>query len=45
MPEVIARYRTSPTSMLSLTNLSTTDAYAALIQRHPQLFQGAEPPL
>jgi hypothetical protein len=37
VPEIIARYRDSPSSMLSETNLSTTDAYAALVEHAPRL--------
>ena len=29
----------------SVTNLSTTDAYVALIERHPGLMEGVTPPL
>ena len=43
--EIVARYRTSATSMISFTNLSTTTAYAALIHRHSKLFAGIQPPL
>jgi hypothetical protein len=45
VPEIVGRYRVSPTSMIALTNISTTAAYAALIERHPNLFEGAVPPL
>jgi hypothetical protein len=43
--EILARYRASETSMLSLTKLSHTDAYAKLINRHPRLMAGLKPPL
>ena len=42
VPEMIARYRVSPSSMLSLTNLSTTDAFAALAEHAPRLMNGTE---
>ena len=45
VPEIVARYRASTTSMISFTNLSTTTAYAALIDRHRKLFAGLQPPL
>lgn len=35
VPEVIARYRVDPTSMLSVANISHDDAYARFIERHP----------
>jgi hypothetical protein len=37
VPEILARYRLSPGSMLSVTDLSTTDAYAALVEHAPQV--------
>jgi glycosyltransferase involved in cell wall biosynthesis len=44
--EILGRYRVSTDSMLgSITNLSSTDAYVALIERHPQLMSGVTPPL
>jgi glycosyl transferase family 2 len=36
--EIVARYRVSPGSMISLTNLSLEGAQAALAERHPALF-------
>ncbi|MCW3064700.1 MAG: glycosyl transferase, partial [Solirubrobacterales bacterium] len=44
VPEIIARYRVGHGSMISLTNLSTTDAYAALADHAPQLMRGLQPP-
>jgi hypothetical protein len=44
VPEILARYRASPSSMLSLTGISMTSAYAALIERSPQLMAGIVPP-
>jgi hypothetical protein len=44
--EILGRYRISDDSMLgSVTNLSSTDAYVALIERHPTLMTGVKPPL
>lgn len=43
--EMVARYRVSPTSMLSLTNLSPKTMYAAMIEHHPDLMRGVKPPL
>jgi glycosyltransferase involved in cell wall biosynthesis len=44
--ELLGRYRVSPGSMLgAVTSLSATDAYVALIDRHPQLMSGVAPPL
>ncbi len=44
VPAILARYRASPSSMLSLTGLSLTSAYAALIERSPRLMAGIVPP-
>jgi hypothetical protein len=43
--QIVARYRVSPTSMLSLTNLSLTSAYTALREHCPTLMQGVVEPL
>jgi GT2 family glycosyltransferase len=43
VPEILARYRVSPSSMRSLTNISEADAMTALIERHPTLMQGVVP--
>jgi GT2 family glycosyltransferase len=43
VPEILARYRVSPTSMRSLTNLSEADAMTALIERNPKLMEGVIP--
>jgi GT2 family glycosyltransferase len=43
VPEILARYRVSPSSMRSLTNLSEADAMTALIERHPTLMDGVIP--
>lgn len=46
IPEVVARYRVSPESMLrSVTTISNTEAFEALIERHPALMAGLTPPL
>jgi hypothetical protein len=37
VPEIIARYRVGHSSMISQTNLSTFDAYAALVEHAPKL--------
>jgi hypothetical protein len=41
--EIVARYRRSADSMISLTNLSREDAYDALAERHPSLFSELGP--
>jgi glycosyl transferase family 2/glycosyl transferase family 1 len=45
VPQFIARYRVHETSMLSLTNLSGTDAFATLARRYPNVLGGVQPPL
>lgn len=45
VPEVLARYRASRHSMLSLTNISATIAFSVLIERYPTLMAGIRPPL
>jgi hypothetical protein len=37
LPEIVARYRAAPRSMTSITNLDTSVAWGALIERHPFL--------
>jgi glycosyltransferase involved in cell wall biosynthesis len=37
VPEIVARYRRMPGSMLSLTNIDATNAWAALVERYPVL--------
>jgi len=44
VPEVVARYRSSEHSMLSLTNISSTEAFSVLIERHPKFMAGVRPP-
>ncbi|MDX6654329.1 MAG: hypothetical protein QOH18_1039 [Solirubrobacterales bacterium] len=44
VPQMLARYRTSPASMQWTTNISTTAAVAALVERHPNLMEGVQPP-
>jgi hypothetical protein len=42
--EIVARYRTSPLSMLGLTNLSATDAFSLIIETCPTVMAGVTPP-
>jgi hypothetical protein len=42
VPEIVARYRLAPGSMISLTNLSTREAREALAERCPRLFRGVD---
>jgi hypothetical protein len=44
LPEVVARYRTTEHSMLSVTNISFTDAFSILIERHRNVLAGLRPP-
>ena len=44
VPEIIARYRVGHGSMISQTNLSTADAYAALVDHAPILLAGIRIP-
>ena len=44
VPEILARYRVADHSMLSLTNISTTDAFSVLIGANPGLMAGLTPP-
>jgi glycosyltransferase involved in cell wall biosynthesis len=44
VPEIIARYRVGHSSMISQTNVSTTDAYAALVDHAPRLLAGLQIP-
>jgi glycosyltransferase involved in cell wall biosynthesis len=44
VPQMLARYRTSPASMQWTTNISTTAAVAAIVERHPKLMAGVLPP-
>jgi hypothetical protein len=45
VPEILARYRVTKHSMLSLTNISSRSAVSVLIERYPRLMAGVEPPL
>ncbi|HEX8207447.1 MAG TPA: glycosyltransferase [Solirubrobacteraceae bacterium] len=45
VPEILARYRVRAHSMLSLTDISTRAAVSLLIERHPNVMRGVEPPL
>jgi glycosyltransferase involved in cell wall biosynthesis len=44
VPEIIARYRVGHSSMISQTNISTSDAYAALLDHAPKLLSGLRIP-
>lgn len=44
VPEIIARYRVGHSSMISQTNLSTADAYAALVDHAPGVMAGIRIP-
>jgi hypothetical protein len=44
VPEIIARYRVGHSSMISETNVSTADAYAALVEHAPKLMSGLRIP-
>lgn len=44
VPEIIARYQVGHSSMISLTNVSTADAYAALVDHAPKLMAGLRIP-
>jgi GT2 family glycosyltransferase len=45
VPQILARYRASPSSMLSTTNLSRTMAVATVIEHAPRLMAGILPPV
>lgn len=45
VPHIVGRYRVSPTSMRSITNLSFVSAFAALKEHCPQLMKGVDLPL
>jgi hypothetical protein len=44
VPEMIARYRLSHSSMVSVTNVSVTDAFAAVADHAPRLMRGLRLP-
>jgi hypothetical protein len=44
LPEILGRYRTTEHSMLSLTNISATEAFSLLIERYPAVMSGVIPP-
>jgi hypothetical protein len=44
VPEVVARYRHTNHSMLTLTNISTTAAVSLLADRYPGVMGGVRPP-
>jgi glycosyl transferase family 2 len=45
VPEIVARYRSSDHSMLTLTDISIREATALLIDRYPELMGGLAPAL
>ena len=45
VPQIVARYRVSSGSMLSISNLSYTSAFEALKERYPQLMRAVQLPL
>jgi GT2 family glycosyltransferase len=45
VPQIVARYRVSSMSMLSISNLSYSSAFAALKESYPQLMRAVELPL
>ncbi len=44
VPQIVARYRVGHSSMISLTNVSTADAFAALVDHAPKLMTGLRIP-
>ena len=44
VPEIVARYRLTNHSMLTLTNVSTTTAVSLLADRYPSVMGGVRPP-
>lgn len=44
VPEIVARYRVARHSMLSLTNISSTDAFSLIIETNPRLMAGVTAP-
>jgi hypothetical protein len=44
VPEILGRYREARHSMLSLTNISSTDAFSVIIASNPRLMAGVEAP-
>ena len=44
VPEILARYRVADHSMLSLTNISSTDAFSILVGANPVLMAGLDQP-
>jgi hypothetical protein len=45
VPQILARYRMSPSSLASIANLSRTTAMAMVIERAPTLMAGVLPPV
>jgi hypothetical protein len=44
VPQIVARYRMRPTSMISQTNISMADAYGALVEHAPGVLAGIRIP-
>lgn len=44
VPEIVARYRATDHSMLSVTNVSATDAFSLIFERAPRLMAGMRAP-
>lgn len=44
VPQIVARYRATMHSMISTTNISTTEAMSVLCERYPTLMAGVVPP-
>ena len=44
LPEIVARYRVSPTSMVSFSNMSVSSAFIALKEHCPTLMKSVVPP-
>jgi Glycosyl transferase family 2 len=44
VPQIVARYQVGHSSMISLTNVSTADAFAALVDHAPNLMAGLRIP-
>jgi hypothetical protein len=44
VPNFVGRYRSSPTSMVAVSDYSHHAPFAALVERHPDLMRGVVPP-
>jgi Glycosyl transferase family 2 len=45
VPEILARYRVTRHSMLSVTNISARAAISLIVEQYPTLMAGVEPPM